>query len=111
MANCSNLLFTRIFSHIQAHQDDCKKYGDLTREAQLNCQMNYLIMSAIYAAPNTQSDQTKCFPLEPICVLLGNNKVTLDKGERLRFWAHKQLARARFHEAKAIFTNQFGQID
>jgi hypothetical protein len=99
MVNCSNLPFTQIFSHVKAHQDDSKTFGDLTREAQLNCQMDYLAKSAIYVAPNTRSNQTKCFSLEPLCILLGNNKVTSDKGDRLRFWVNKQLAQTRFHKA------------
>jgi hypothetical protein len=35
--NCSNLLFTRIFFHVKAHQDNGIKYGSLTRHAQLIC--------------------------------------------------------------------------
>jgi hypothetical protein len=88
MANCSNLSFSRIFSHVKAHQDDKLAYGDLPRDAQLNCQMDHLAKTAIFEAAATQRDQTKCFPLEPLCVLLGNNKVTSDKGERVRFWVH-----------------------
>jgi hypothetical protein len=37
MTNCSNLSFSRLYSHVKAHQDDGKAYGDLTRDAQLNC--------------------------------------------------------------------------
>jgi hypothetical protein len=37
MVNCSNLTFTRIFSHVQAHQDNNIGYERLTRSAQLNC--------------------------------------------------------------------------
>jgi hypothetical protein len=35
----------------------------------------------------------------------------VDKGDKLMFWVHKQLAQTRFHKAKAIFTNQFDWID
>jgi hypothetical protein len=83
MVNCSGLLFNWIFSHLKAHQDDNKKYSDLSWDAQLNCQMDYLAKSAIYEAPHTQYEWTKCSPLEPLCVLLGPNKVTLDKGDQL----------------------------
>ena len=40
MVNCSDLTFTRIFSHVQAHQDDNIEYESLTRSAQLNCPMD-----------------------------------------------------------------------
>jgi hypothetical protein len=73
MANCSNLLFSCVFSHVKAHQDDERAYGDLPREAQLNCQMDYLAKLANYVAPATQNDQTTCFPLGPLCVLLSDN--------------------------------------
>ncbi len=48
MANCSNLLFSRLYSHVRAHQDEGKAYGALTKDAQLNCQMDYLAKKAIY---------------------------------------------------------------
>jgi hypothetical protein len=92
MANCSELTFTRHYSHIKAHQDDGRAYGDLLREAQLNCQMDYLAKMVIYEAHAPQEIPTRQFPLEPICVFLGRNKLTSDKGERLRFWVHKQHA-------------------
>jgi hypothetical protein len=111
MANCSGLSFNRVFSHVKAHQDDNKKYGDLSRDAQLNCQMDYLAKSAIYEAPHTQHERTKCFPLESLCVLLGPNKVTSDKGDRLCFWVHKQLARSTLHQTKTLLSHQFNQID
>ena len=37
MVHCSDLSFTRLFSHVLAHQDDRTKFGDLARPAQLNC--------------------------------------------------------------------------
>jgi hypothetical protein len=97
MANCSNLSFLQVFSHVKTHQDDGRKYGDLLCEAQLDCQMDYLAKKAIHKAPPTQNAATQHFPLELLCVFLGKNKLTSDKGERLKFWVHKQLAWSRFH--------------
>ena len=37
MVHFSDLSFTRLFSHVSAHQDDRTKFEDLTRPAQLNC--------------------------------------------------------------------------
>ncbi len=53
----------------------------------------------------------KRFPLEPICVILGNNKVTSDKGERVRFWVHWQIERACFHELGILNGHQFDLVD
>jgi hypothetical protein len=86
MANCSELSFSCIFTHVKAHQDDKQAYGELSRDAQLNCQMDYLAKKAILEALVNHNEQTKCFPLEPVCILLGRNKVTSDKGERVWFW-------------------------
>jgi hypothetical protein len=47
MINCSNLSFTRIFSHIKAHQDNGIEYGSLLHHTQLNCQMDYHAKKAI----------------------------------------------------------------
>jgi hypothetical protein len=111
MANCSGLLFNRIFSHVKAHQDDNKKYSDLSRDAQLNCQMDYLAKSAIYEAPHTQHEWNKCFPLEPLCVLLGPNKVTLVKGTDFGFGStSNKLARHSTKPKPCYLINSIGLI-
>ena len=111
MANCSNLSFTLTFSHVKAHQDDKTQYGDLPREAQLNCQMDFHAKTTIYEYPLALQDRTRHFPLEPLCVMIGPNKITLDKGDRLRFWIHKQLARSSLHQRNIILSHQFNRID
>ena len=83
MVGCSKLSFTLTFSHVKAHQDDKAKYSDLPREAQLNFQMDYHAKTAIYEYPLTLQDRTRRLPLEPLCVMLGPNKITSDKGDRL----------------------------
>jgi hypothetical protein len=76
MVNCSNLTFLRIFSHVKAHQDDHSGYESLTRSAQLNCQMDYHAKQAIWESELNPDSPTRRFPLEPICVFLGRNKLT-----------------------------------
>jgi hypothetical protein len=66
MKNCSKLTFTRHYSHVKAHQDDGRAYSNLPREAQLNCQMDYLARMAIYEAHSPQEIPTRRFPLELI---------------------------------------------
>ncbi len=111
MTNCSKLTFTRQYSHVKAHQDEGRAYSNLPREAQLNCQMDYLAKMAIYETLAPQEIPTRWFPLEPICVFLGKNKLTSNKGERLGFWVHKQLARSRFRKADILFAHQFDKVD
>ncbi len=62
MINCNNLSFTRIFSHVKAHQDDGIKYGSLMRHAQLNCQMDYHAKKAIWETIPDPEAPTKRFP-------------------------------------------------
>ncbi len=107
---CSTLSFKRIFSHVKAHQDNGIKYGSLTHNAQLNCQMDY------HAKKNMGNDSRsrvshRQFPLEPICVFLGKNKLTSDKGEKLKFWVQRQQARLYFHDANIFYGPQFDTID
>jgi hypothetical protein len=111
MVNCSNLSFSRHYSHVNAHQDDHRAYSDLSREVQLNCQMDYLVKKAIYEAQEPQGTHTRHFPLVPICVFLGWNKLTSNKGEKLRFWVHNQLTRSWFHDASILFTDEFNKVD
>ena len=73
--------------------------------------MDHLAKTTILEAPSNHIKQTKCFSLKPVCVLLGRNKVTSNKGERVRFWVQQQLARVRFHDAKFLIAHQFDLVD
>jgi hypothetical protein len=83
MANCSNLSFSWRYSHVKAHQDGGRAYGDLLQDAQINCQIDYLAKMAIYEAQAPQDALTRQFPLKLSCIFLGRNKLTSDKGDRL----------------------------
>ncbi len=50
MLSCADMTFKRIFSHVKAHQDDGEDYGNLSRESQLNCQMDYHAKHVIWEA-------------------------------------------------------------
>ncbi len=100
MVNCSNLTFELKFSHVKAHQDDQYSYETLSRPSQLNCQMDYYAKKAIWEQDREKMRDTPQFPLEPVCVMLGGNKLTSDRGAELKFWIHRQLAREFFHEAR-----------
>jgi hypothetical protein len=98
MVHCSKLSFHCLYSHMKAHQDDSIQYGDLPRPAQLNCQMDYHAKTAIWNAGPVDDKVTRRFPLEPVCVFLGRNKLTSDKREALSFWVKRQIARKIYHE-------------
>ena len=92
MVNCSDLSFARIFSHVKAHQDDHTGYESLTHSAQLNCQINCSKKKAIWDTDHNLEAPIRRFPLEPLRVFLGRNKLTSDKGEKLCFWVQMQIA-------------------
>ena len=54
---------------------------------------------------------TRRFPLEPVCVFLGKNKLTSDKGNELRFWVHRKLARLAYHNMNISDASQFDKVD
>ena len=37
---CSDLTFSRTYSHVSTHQDECREYSNLSRQSQLNCVMD-----------------------------------------------------------------------
>jgi len=96
---------------VKAHQDDHIGYESLTRSAQLNCQMDYHAKKSIWESDLDPEAPTRRLPLEPICVFLRRNKLTPDKGEALRFWVQKQLARSRFYTANILYGHQFDLVD
>jgi hypothetical protein len=111
MVNCSNMPFSRFYSHVRAHQNDRTQYGDLARPAQLNCQMDYHAKKAIWDTGPLNDKVTRRFPLEPVCVFLSKNKLTSNKGNKLRFWVHRKLARSAYHDIIILNVSQFDKVD
>jgi hypothetical protein len=48
MVHCQAFPFDIIYRHIKAHQDNAKRYCDLIREAQLNCQVDYIAKNVLW---------------------------------------------------------------
>jgi hypothetical protein len=111
MVNCSNISFSLFYSHVQTHQDDQAQYVDLPRPEQLNCQIDYHAKKAIWDTGQLHDKVTRRFPLEPVCVFLGKNKLTFDNGDELRFWVHWKLARSAYHDMKILDVSQFDKVD
>ena len=91
LVNCSDLTFIRKFSHVPAHQDNHTNYKDLSRPSQLNFQMDYQAKLNIWDCDEYSNEKTERLPLEPICILLGKNKLTANNCNSLRFWVKKKL--------------------
>jgi hypothetical protein len=81
--------FDRLFSHVPAHQDDREDFESLSQEAQLNCAC---IFGAKWVLLNHNPDdlpRQQQFPLEPISVWAGREKMTSYTGSSVRFHTHK----------------------
>jgi hypothetical protein len=59
MVHCSDLSFHWLYSHVKVHQDNNIQYGDLSRPAQLNCQMDYHAKKAIWEAGPVDEEITQ----------------------------------------------------
>jgi hypothetical protein len=49
--------------------------------------------------------------LEPVCLFAGDNKVTTDNADSLRFWAHRKLAKGRFEAVHILHHNALKMVD
>ena len=111
MLHCTNLSFDCNYAHVKAHQDDSVQYHKLSRAAQLNCWADITAKNVIWGLAGEQLPIQRVFPLEPVAVYIGKEKMTSDTGPRLRFWAHKHLARAFYEEARVLNNDQFDEVD
>jgi hypothetical protein len=111
LVNCNNLTFEHYYSHVLAHQDDNVDYGDLSRPAQLNVNMDYNAKQALWSIQPMQLPRGQAFPLEMVYVLAGSDKITADMGHHVRFLAHRTLARTSFHQLKILEPTAFDKVD
>jgi hypothetical protein len=63
---------------VEAHQDDKAKWEELSGEAQLNAACDSGAKTMIRKQDITYLPPQKSFPLEPICMFVEGNKMTLD---------------------------------
>ena len=110
LVNCSTLSFTRFFSHVKAHQDEEEDWTQLTRESQLNCGCDYGAKKRIYSSDPPEELRQRAFPLEPITLFVGDEKITSESGPVIRFAAHKQEARSLFSSLQILRPDQFDAV-
>jgi hypothetical protein len=73
--------------------------------------MDYYAKKFIWDTDHNSEAPTRCFPLKPLCIFLGRNKLTSDKGEKLCFWVQMQIVRAQFSKADILYGQQFDLVD
>lgn len=51
------------------------------------------------------------FPMEPLAIYAGKDKITTESGSFIRFWAHRQLAKSYFAGKQVLDPAAFEQVD
>ena len=112
LVNCRDMTFSLLYSHVKAHQDDSADFNSLSKQSQQNCVCDYLAKEDIRTTSmSDHQPKSQPFPLEPICMYVGGEKMTSDTSQHINFNAHRQLAKA-FFKSKGILTNkQFEEVD
>jgi len=111
MINCNSLEFSRIYSHVAAHQDDNTSFDKLSRPSQLNCACDFAAKRVLLQLSHLNLPKEECLPLEAVSVWAGHEKITSDTVHRLRFHSHKKIAKNKFQEAKILAYSQFDKVD
>ena len=53
----------------------------------------------------------EAFPLEPVCIFVGKEKIASDTGPSIRFfWCHRKMAKALLFQKKLCMPDQFEQV-
>ena len=103
--NCSNLAFTRTYMHMDAHQDNEKRWDETIRQAQLNTVCDIGDKMEIYEVDDDRTIKQRPFPLDPVCIFVNGTKMTSDTGPEIRYAAQRVLAEEFFYEYKILFAN------
>ena len=88
LVNCQDLTFSVHYSHIKAHQDNTTAFNKLSRKLQLNCICNHLAKQHLSDGVIKPKGGSQLFPLEPIGMFMGAEKLSLETGPLLQFHAH-----------------------
>lgn len=111
MLHCNKLTFTRLFSHVSAHQDDHLEWEEMDFIAQRNCGCDHAAKNNLRSTFIEGADTQQPFPLEAISLFVGDNKATTESGALIRFEAHLQEAKLVFMERKVLRQDQFELVD
>ena len=113
MVNCSNLSFSCHYLHVSAHQDDKKSYEQLPRPTQLNCRMDATAKGTLWDLEGVALPPQDVFPLEPLAVFVGKEKLTSGSEDLLRFWCQRKVAKVALadEKVKVLQGDQFEEVE
>jgi hypothetical protein len=110
MVNCSKLTFGLTYSHVRAYQDDEVAYNLLSHPAQLNCLVDHEAKEVVWGLAGEELPPQEVFPLEPVAVFVGEEKMTSDTSDALRFRAHQKLAEQNFFRIGIMSAHSFQEV-
>ena len=110
LVNCTSLSFTVAYAHVKARQDDTEVFSALPRPAQLNVHCDGMAKNIIWGFSGDSLPKQTCFPLEPISVWVGEDKMTSDTSKLLKFLVHKQLAEQTFFQLGLMSAEHFQEV-
>ena len=96
MVHCRQFSFGIDYTHVGSHQDDHLRFHKLSLPAQLNCRMDAAAKNAILKLDSDNLPTQEHFPLEPVSVFAGLEKMTSNMAPVLLFRTLKQLTRTTF---------------
>ena len=96
---------------MKAHQDDDMAYQYLSRPPQIKCIMDDHAKKLILGLEGMHLPAQEIFPLEPVAIFVGNENMTSNTGDSLRFWAHQQLAKELFFKTVILPPFGFKEVD
>jgi hypothetical protein len=111
LVTCSGLSFHWECIHVEAHQDECMQWEDLSRAAQLNAACNAGAKAMLCSQDITNLPRQEVFPQEPICMFMEGTKMTSDTRAHIRYAAGRQVACSFFHKMSRMFTDAFDKVD
>jgi hypothetical protein len=111
MINCNGITFGLSYFHVKAHLDEDWDFHLLPIPAQLNCRMDAMAKTAILELDCDDLPRQQNFPLEPVAVYVGSEKMTSSTSPSLRFWTYGVTARQAYHELGILFAHQFDEVD
>ena len=85
LVHCCDLSFTLHYLHVKAHQDDNAAFVKLSGKSQLNCICDHAAKVQIAIDGLEASKPGRMSPLEPIAIFVGDQKMTSDTGDQIRF--------------------------
>ncbi len=86
------------------------EFHRLLQPAQLNCAVDAGAKRRLLEADAMEQPVQRRSPLEPIVCYVGKDKMTMDTGDAIQFWAHRGLAREALMDGKVLYKCQFNLI-